>query len=80
VAQCTPILVILINITRMDQTVSGNRKELEELKSKLNVIITIVEKYKEHDGAPVLKDRIKQFSECVTRSSFSVNLTLDNAI
>ena len=55
----------------VDQTVLGNKKELEDLKAKLEAILSIVEKYKEHGGLGVINHRIENFCQCVA-SCFSV--------
>jgi len=51
-----------------DQTVSENKKELEDLKAKLEAILLIVEKYKEHDGLGAINYRIEKFCQCVASS------------
>ena len=56
----------------VDQTVLGNKKELEDLKAKLEAILSIVEKYKEHGGLGVINHRIENFCQCVASSCFSV--------
>jgi hypothetical protein len=48
--------------------VQGNKKELEDLKAKLEAILSIVEKYKEHDGLCALSHRIEIFCESVAFS------------
>jgi hypothetical protein len=48
--------------------VQGNKKELEDLKAKLEAILSIVEKYREHDGLHALSHRIGNFCESVAFS------------
>lgn len=47
------------------QKVSGNETQLRELGRKLETILSIVQKYSDNDGIPVLKHRIEKFCECV---------------
>jgi hypothetical protein len=53
------------------QTVMENKKELEDLKAKLEAILSIVEKYKKHGGLRAINNRIENFCQCVP-SCFSV--------
>ena len=55
-----------------DQSVLENKKELEDLKAKLEAILSIVEKYKKHGGLSVINHRIENFCQCVAPSCFSV--------
>jgi hypothetical protein len=48
--------------------VQGNKKELEDLKGKLEAILSTVEKYREHDGLRALSHRIEIFCESVAFS------------
>jgi hypothetical protein len=48
------------------QTVLENKKELEDLKAKLEAILSIVDKYKRHGGLGVINQRIENFCQCVT--------------
>jgi hypothetical protein len=54
----------------VDQTASGNKKELEDLKAKLEVILSIVKKYREqeHNGSRALSYRIEMFCTSVAFS------------
>jgi hypothetical protein len=62
-----------------DQTVLENKKELEDLKAKLEAILSIVEKYKEHGGLGVINHRIENFCQCVASSCFRSYLTFARA-
>jgi hypothetical protein len=55
-----------------DQTVLENKQELEDLKVKLEAILSIVEKYKRHGSLAVINQRIENFCQCVASSCFSV--------
>ena len=57
------------------QTVLGNKKELEDLKAKLEAILSIVGKYKEHGGLSAINHRIENFCRCVASSYFLVIFT-----
>jgi hypothetical protein len=50
------------------QRVSTNKDELEELEVKLNVILSIVNKYKQCGGIEVVRHRIESFCGCVRYS------------
>jgi hypothetical protein len=60
------------SFTLANQSVSENKKELEDLKTKLEAILSIVEKYKRHGGLGVINQRIESFCQCVASSYFSV--------
>jgi hypothetical protein len=47
-----------------NQSVSANRKDLEGLHGKLEAILSIVRKYKDHGGLRGLDHRIEMFTEC----------------
>ena len=49
-----------------------NKKELEDLKAKLEAILLIVEKYKKHGGLGAINHRIENFCQWVASSCFSV--------
>ena len=55
-----------------DQRVLDNKKELEELKAKLDTILLIVGKYKNDGGLGAINHRIENFCECVASSCISV--------
>ena len=52
------------------QTVLENKKELEDLKAKLEAILSIVKHYQKQGIESALRDRIERFCESVTFSSF----------
>jgi hypothetical protein len=56
-----------------------NKKELEDLKAKLEAILSIVEKYKEHGGLGAINHRIENFCQCVASSCFSVIFNIRHA-
>jgi len=63
-----------------DQTVLENKKELEDLKAKLEAILSIVKKYQKHDGVRALSHRIEIFCTSVAFSwFFSVMFIFINA-
>ena len=53
-----------------NQSVLENKKELEDLKAKLEAILSIVEKYKNHSGLGAINYRIENFCQCVASSCF----------
>jgi hypothetical protein len=55
-----------------DQSVLENKKELEDFKAKLEAILSIVEKYKEHGGLGAINHRIENFCQCVASTCFLV--------
>jgi hypothetical protein len=54
----------------VDQTVLDNKKELEDLKAKLEAILSIVKQYQEHDSLRALDSRIELFCTSVAFSWF----------
>ena len=50
------------------QTVSANRSDLEQLRVKLQSILSIISKYRENDGLRALDYRIEKFCQYVGSS------------
>jgi hypothetical protein len=55
-----------------NQTMSGNKEKLDDLKSKLEAIVSIVQRYQKYNGSHALDLRIENFCQFVTFSCFKV--------
>ncbi|KAF8972031.1 hypothetical protein BDZ97DRAFT_1913280 [Flammula alnicola] len=56
----------LLTIIKIADAVSVNRRELEDLKAKLEAIISIIKKYQKHNGLRALDHRIEDFCQAIT--------------
>jgi len=56
----------ILTIIKFVETVLENKKELEDLKARLEAILSIVKKYQKHDGLRVLGHRIEIFCTAIT--------------
>ncbi|KAJ6543485.1 hypothetical protein B0H10DRAFT_2244444 [Mycena sp. CBHHK59/15] len=54
-----------LTIVKIVDRVSANRKELEELETKLTAILSIVEMYKQHGAIDALRHRIEIFCQAI---------------
>jgi ATP-dependent Lon protease len=66
VAHVQHVFITHSSFVLVDQTVLDNKKELDDLKAKLEAIIAIVNKYQQHNGLRALDHRIECFCQCVT--------------
>ena len=55
----------LITVYFIHQRVSGNRADLEQLRVKLQSILSIISKYQRNDGLRALDSRVKKLCEYV---------------
>ncbi|KAF7344134.1 Mycorrhiza-induced WD40-repeat domain protein [Mycena venus] len=56
---------VFLSICNVIETMSGNKKELEDLQAKLTTILAIVKKYQGVDGLSALNHRIKIFCDAM---------------
>ncbi|KAG5651142.1 hypothetical protein H0H81_009734, partial [Sphagnurus paluster] len=57
---------VFLKVIDMVETVSGNKKELEDLKAKLEAITAIVKQYQKCNGSHAIKHRISNFCFAIT--------------
>jgi hypothetical protein len=60
----------MLSFIRADQAVLDNKKELEDLKVKLEAIFSIVKQYQKHNSFHTLRNRIEVFCKSVAFSWF----------
>jgi hypothetical protein len=60
--------------------VLDNKKELEDLKAKLEAIFSIVKQYQKHDSLHALRNRIEVFCRSVAFSWFFVMFIFTNVL
>ena len=65
VDNCTLRLDTLITVYFTHQRDSGNRADLEQLRMKLQSILSIISKYQKNDGLRALDSRVKKLCEYV---------------
>ncbi|KAG5653103.1 hypothetical protein H0H81_002328 [Sphagnurus paluster] len=62
------------------ETVSGNKKELEDLKAKLEAIIMIVKRYQKYNGLSAIENRISSFCFAITVQLNAVQELADHSL
>ncbi|KAF8228359.1 hypothetical protein L208DRAFT_1460228 [Tricholoma matsutake] len=63
---------VFLEVTKVVDRVSGNKKELADLQSKLEAILSIVQKYQRYGGLRALDHRIEIFCQAITAQSEAV--------
>ncbi|KAF8817122.1 hypothetical protein BYT27DRAFT_6945768 [Phlegmacium glaucopus] len=70
----------LLTIIKIVDAVSDNKKELEDLKAKLEAIISIVKKYQKHNSLRVLDHRIENFCQAIALQLKAVEELQDHSL
>ncbi|KAF8972051.1 hypothetical protein BDZ97DRAFT_1913295 [Flammula alnicola] len=70
----------LLTIIKIADAVSANKEELEDLKAKLEAIISIIKKYQKYNGLRVLDHRIEDFCNAIADQVNAVEKLDDSSL
>ncbi|KAG5637284.1 hypothetical protein H0H81_005079 [Sphagnurus paluster] len=70
----------LLKVIDIVETVSGNKKDLEDLKAKLESITMIVKGYQKHNGLHAIEHRISNFCYAITLQLNAVQELADHSL